>query len=266
MRLTLRFMPALALAIVCMGAAAQAALITGPWTNAVGQGDGPITGVGPGTVTVGNNTSGSANGEMISSLFPSIVLADGDKITFTGNVVLTGTVGSAAGPRTQFRFGLFQGDGDDLGWPGYYLQNSSGTGTPQGTLSRKPVGNTSAYLSGTGSNSLIATMGNGVIFNDNTYAMNLTLERSGASLLVSGTLTGATNGFVQSLSTTDATASTQGSFSFDRLGFLLGANLSTDQAQFSQLDVTYTPIPEPATCMLALVSIIGTAVMRRRVC
>ena len=41
-------------------------------------------------------------------------------------------MGTAGGPRTQFRFGLFSDDddGDDVGWVGYYMSNSSGTERP----------------------------------------------------------------------------------------------------------------------------------------
>jgi hypothetical protein len=136
---------------------AHAALIAGPWANAVGQGNGPIdNSLGAGNVTVGDGTANSADGEMFHASFPNLSLANsGEKVIFTGTVKLTGTVGTAAGPRTQFRFGLFKddGDGDDLEWAGYYMSDSSGAGTPSGSLARKPFGKTSVYLSTTGQNS-----------------------------------------------------------------------------------------------------------------
>ena len=114
---------------------AEATLVTGPWTTPTGQGDGPIT-YGTGTVTVGNGTSNSADGEMFSSPFSPITLAfNGDKIIFTGTMQMIGSVNSAVTsgtPRTQFRLGLFNGvnTGADLGWLGYFMTNTHGTGTP----------------------------------------------------------------------------------------------------------------------------------------
>lgn len=246
--------------------AAHADPVTGQWINATGQGDGPIMNANTASPTVGDGSTNSASGEMFHSPFAAITLANsGDKAIFTGSVTLSGTVGTASGPRTQFRFGLFKddGDGDHLEWVGYYMSNSSGTGTPSGVLTRKPVGNTSVYLSVTGQSTAFAsTMGNGVNFTDDTYTMNLTIERSGNDLLLSGTLSGATNGFTQSLSGTDTTASTLGTYSFDRLGFLAGGNLAADQAQFSNLDVTL--VPEPATWALGLAGLVVALIVRHR--
>ena len=192
---------------------------------------------------------------MIHSEFQEVTLArSGDKIVFTGSVTLTGTVNSplsSGSPKTQFRFGLFDGDStgpDDNGWVGYYMSNRHGTNdTPHGTLARKPVGNVSTYLQASGQNSLATQAGDNTsasLFNDDTYFMNLTIQRSGNDLVISATLEGL-NGFTQSISATDATALTQGTFSFNRLGFLLGMNLAADQAAFSNLLITFTPAALP---------------------
>jgi hypothetical protein len=195
-----------------------------------------------------------ADAEMLDSPFPAITLANtGDKIVFTGTVDLDGTTNSpltSGTPRTQFRFGLFDGDEeglDDNGWVGYYMSNKHGDpGTPSGVLTRKPVGNTSIYLSVTGQTTpvLAAVQGDGTdasLFNDDTYSMNLTIERNAAGeMLLSGALTGV-NGFSQMLNATDTTASTLGTYTFDHLGFLLGGNINTDRAAFADLDVTFMP-------------------------
>jgi hypothetical protein len=283
MKLTPRFGPALsmALALALVAHSGNAAiLVSGPWdvatTNPVGgQGDGPITNANTNGPTVGNGTSNSAAGEMIDSAFPAVTLAGaGDWIQFTGNVALTGSVNSAATsstPRTQFRFGLFDGDDmglDDNGWVGYYMSNKHGNaGTPAGTLARKSVGNTTIYLSATGQTSLATVQGDGTaasLFHDATYAMDLLIERDAlGGLMISATLNGS-NGFSQSLSFTDANAGANGTYTFDHLGFLLGANLGADQAVFSNLMISSNTIPEPATWALGVGSLIGGLLVRRQ--
>jgi hypothetical protein len=246
---------------------ATAAPVLGPWMNADGQGNGPITGADTNSPVVGDGSPNSAEAEMFDSAFPRINLENsGDRVTLSGTVTLEGTVGTAGGPRTQFRFGLFSDDddGDDVGWTGYYMSNASGTGTPAGTLARKPVGNTSVYLSTTGQNALASTQGDGVNFTDDTYTFSITLERAGDELLVSGTLNGTTNGFTQSLSATDPTASTLGTFSVNYVGFLLGGNLDADRASFSNLDVTFVPVPEPAAAGLLAGGALALTMRRRR--
>lgn len=250
---------------------AFAAPVMGPWMNATpNQGDGPISGADTNSPVVGDGSANSADAEMIDSPFPAITLANpGDKVVFGGSVTLAGTVNSPATsgtPRTQFRFGLFDGDddGDDLGWVGYYLSNAHGSGTPAGTLARKPVGNTSTYLSATGQNALASTTGDGSVFNDDTYALAMTIERVGDNVLVSGTITGtATTNFNQAISATDVTASTLGTYTFDHLGFLMGGNLDTDQASFSNLQVSYVPVPEPGAAGLVIAAA-ALALRRRR--
>lgn len=222
---------------------------TGPWVNAVGFGSGPITGANTSSPAVGNGSANSATQQMIHSAFPLVTLAhSGDKIVFTGSVTLSGTVNSPANsglPRTQFRFGLFDGDDvgpDDNGWVGYYMSNRHGDpGSPAGVLALKPHGNTSAYLSTAGQTVLASVGGDGTtasLFHDDTYSMSLTIERSGDDLVISAALAGA-NGFMQSLSATDLSASLAGTYTFDRLGFLLGNNLGADLAEFSNLLVTF---------------------------
>jgi hypothetical protein len=272
----------LAVAIVMIGLSTsicQAAPITGPWLNATpNQGDGPIHNANTNHPIVGDlvndpmASSNAADGEMIDSPFDPITLSEeGDKIILKGDVRLSGTVNSAATsgtPRTQFRFGVFNGDdvGDDTGWVGYFMHNKHGNaGTPSGVLARKPVGNTSTYLSTTGATAAMASVqGDGTaasLFNDDLYSVVMTIERNAAGhLLVAGKITGA-NGFSQSLSGTDTTASTLGTYTFNHVGFLLGGNLDTDQAAFSNLSIA---IPEPATWLLAIGSFVATVLFGRR--
>ena len=260
-------------AAVCLltGPAALAAPITGPWMNALGQGDGPITGADTNSPVVGDGSSNSAESEMLDSPFSAITLANsGDRVVFSATVTLTGTVNSPASsgtPRTQFRFGLFDGDDvdDDTGWVGYLMTNAHGNGTPAGTLGRKPVGNTTTYLSTMGQNVLTSTQGDGSVFNDDTYTLAMTIQRVGDALELFGSITGtATTNFSQSLTATDATASTLGTFTFDHVGFLMGGNLDADRAAFSNVDVTFIPVPEPAGAAVLVLGAAGLLKRRRR--
>jgi hypothetical protein len=280
MRLDIRLgWRALLVALVAsIGSAVEAGPITGPWTNAPAQGDGPIHFNNTNFPIVGDlvddpvTNSNTADGEMFDSPFPTITLANpGDKIKFTGNVRLQGTVNSAATsgtPRTQFRFGLFDGDEvgpDDNGWVGYVMTNRHGNaGTPAGSITRKNVGNTNVYLSTTaGASSLVSQQGDGTaasLFQDSLYAMAMTIERIGNDLQISASLTGA-NGYSHVLNVLDTSASTLGTYTFDHVGFLLGGNLDTDRAVFSNLTIA---IPEPASWLLGIVALMGGVFARRR--
>jgi hypothetical protein len=253
--------------------------VTGPWTSATNQGDGPIHDANTASPIVGDlvddpsASSNAADAEMFDSPFPEITLVNtGDKIVFTGSAAITGTVNSpatSAAPRIQFRFGLFDGDEDgpdDTGWVGYFMSNKHGNfGGVPGALARKQAGNTSAYISIIGQGPPLATEpGDGTpasLFHDDVYSMRMTIERMNADLFVSATLTGA-NGFSQSLSGIDDTAAFAGTYTFDHLGFLLGGTLDTDRAAFSNLEVSF--VPEPATAGLLLLALAPRTRLRRK--
>lgn len=237
-------------------AVTQAAPVTGPWTNAAGQGNGPIHDADTNSPIVGdlvddpNTSSNAAQGEMFHSAFPEITLVNsGDRIVFTGTVTLSGMLNRAANDqfsRTQFRFGLFDGDEDDLGWTGFYMSNRHGNFGPiqlAGVIAAKPAGNTSAYLSPTGQNVLLPMQGDGTVasmFHESTYSMSFTVERLPwyvNRVGLTGTLSGS-NGFFQTPPV--LLSSNQLQHTFDRLGFYVG-NLEADRAAFSDLDVTYYP-------------------------
>jgi hypothetical protein len=182
--------------------AALADAVVGTWEIADAQGDGPLINTNTNNPIVGEDpddvsfNSGWANGEMIFSPFTEMTLdSAGDKVVFTGSVTLSSTNNSGMGdgaPRTQFRFGLFDGDtADELGWVGYLMTNKHGNaGTPAGSISRKNIGNTNAFLAVTGAGNataLVAVQGDGTEasrFNDGTYNMMMSIERNAAGALV----------------------------------------------------------------------------------
>jgi hypothetical protein len=240
--------------------------VDGPWENATGFGDGPLHFGDTNSPIVGENpndpdfNTNDADQEMVFSPFSTITLANtGDKLEFTGSVELLGTVNSlptSGTPRTQFRFGLFQSNAnaDETGWVGYFMHNKHGNaGTPQGVLAVKPVGNTTVFLSTSGQTTLQAQQGDGTeasLFNDGTYNLSLSIERNAAGeLVVNSSIVGTgfrpdgvtPNQFSQIMSGTHTAASTLGTYTFDRLGFLTGGNLDADRAAYMNLDVTFTP-------------------------
>jgi hypothetical protein len=267
-QLTTCLLSLVAAATLLVGApGALAEAVDGTWVSVINQGDGPIHDPDTDHPIVGEQVEDPdtslnfADGEMIQSPFTPITLTNtGDKIVFTGTVDLEGTINSplsSGTPRTQFRFGLFDGDADppdDTGWVGYFMHNKHGNaGSPQGVLAVKPVGNTSAPLSVTGQTTLQAQQGDGTaasLFNDGNYNMMLSIERNAAGeLLLNSSIIGfgfrndgvTPNEFSQIMSGTHTTASTTGTYVFDRLSFLMGGNLDTDRAAFSALDVTFMP-------------------------
>ncbi len=260
-----------------MAQRACAEAVDGTWVNAVGFGDGPIWNPDTNSPIVGEDpndptfNSGFAVQEMIYSPFSLVTLANpGDQIVFTGTVELRGTSNSpltSGTPRTQFRFGLFKdnGDANQLGWAGYYTSNMHGnSGTPSGVLASKPAGNTSVFL-GVGGQAVLASMqGDGTnasLFNDGTYDLMMSIQRNAAGeLVLNSSILGVgdrppvepydpenppaspgLNVYSEVLSATDTTAATNGTYYFDRLGFLTGTNLAADRAAYANLDVTFIP-------------------------
>ncbi len=342
---------AMAWLLLGSGRTALAEAVDGTWENADTFGDGPYSTTTSNTFVLGEDpddpsiNSNWATQEMIFSPFTQMTLANpGDKVVFTGSILLTGTTNSplsSGTPRTQFRFGLFQSNAntDETGWTGYYMSNKHGnSGSPQGILAVKPVGNTSAFLSVTGQVGIASQNGDGTeasLFNDGTYNLMMSIERDATGQLVlnssiigvgnrpaTGVTAGDFNGdgfvnaadyvtwrmggplandtdppgagpedyaawrqnyghgpaanqFAQIMNGTHTTASTAGTYTFDRLGFLLGQNLGTDRAAFSNLDVTFIPaptgsgsgtslVPEPATTALFALAAMLFAGCRRR--
>jgi hypothetical protein len=88
----------------------------------------------------------------------------------------------------------------------------------------------------------------------------MTLTLTGANeITLSGSFTGNAGSNVFSFVDTSAVTTT-----YSVVGFLNGGGINADQVTFSNVDVTFTPIPEPATWALGACSLIGGALVRRR--
>ena len=216
-------------------------------------------------VTSGLNTSSPVIGTTDPSLpdnadasdfhsdFPEIVLANsGDAILLTGSVTLTGINSS----QRNFRFGLFDRNGSPgtTGWLGYFAANS--VATSYGEIRQRDAGNSGLHVSITGSTEIMRTTtfpssSTGAPFTDHTYRFELRLTRDGSAFdIISRLYNTDGTAFADVLRVEDRVPAATESFRFNNVAFLLGGGLNTDQAAFSDIDVTYLPVPEPASWAL----------------
>ena len=239
-------------------ATASAAPVTG-WS--VGLGTPVLSNAETSSPTMGDGTAENADNDAIHAAFPSITLAVGEKLIFSGSMQLSSGVGLAgSGGANEFRVGIFNHDGNPgiTSWLGYYASNPSGT-TGAGVRERSSAAN--AYYSQTGTslfgtNNLVDTT---KTFQDATYDFALSLERTESGISVGLVLENELGYSIIPATFEDTTPNT---FTFDRVGFLAGNGLNADQIQFSNLDVTV--VPEPSTIALAALGALAVVGYRFR--
>jgi hypothetical protein len=188
--------------------------------------------------------------------FPEIRLPlDGDFILLTGRVTLSGIDSS----ERNFRFGLFDQDGnsDTTGWLGYFVGNSGATS--YGEIRQRDAGNTDLHVSLAGSTEITRTTspGNsstGAPFVDHSYYFELQLTHDGGGYDVSSLLF-QTDGtaFADAMRVNNQVAAATDAFRFNNVAFLLGDGINTDRAAFSNIDVLFIPAPEPSSIALLAV-------------
>lgn len=240
------------LALIGLG---HSALVTGTWT--IAQGGGPLTSANTASPVVGDGSNNSADTDAIYSSMPTITLASvGDKATFSGSVNLIGITNGAI---RQFRWGLYNvsGSSDTTGWLGYFA--TQGSGTTGGEIYDRNANTTAFFAGGTGIGTTVGSApGADISFTSSTYAFSLTLERVLTGMQVDSSIIRTSDsqhfGIVSLLDTTVQT------YTFDRVGFLLGGAMDADQATFSNIDVTF--VPEPGSTTLGLIG--ALALLRRR--
>jgi hypothetical protein len=212
------------------------------WTERTG--DTPVSALNTASPSLGDGSTDSADQMSIYATFPTFTLANtGNTVTLSGSATLSGIVGAA----NQFRWGLYDvnGSSGDTGWLGYI--GSCGHSTNSSNLLERSKPNTSWYMSSTGgATATIATaIAPGTGFTDGTYNFLLTLERIAAGIRINSSLIRASDSQQFGLhSFTDTTPQT---YTFNRVGFLIGNTLDADQVQFSNIDVTAVPFVPDTT-------------------
>ncbi len=261
---------ALLLLLSASGLAAQASVVA-TWFPLYDSGAGvgtppPSSGLNTGSPVIGDGTAASAKDVNLWAAFPDLTLVNaGDSITFTASVTLTGMTSSAR----QFRWGLFNVNGSSnlTGWLGW--QGAQGTGAnvagTQGRFYERNNPDTNPFYSTTGATtvSTFAATGTSPTFLNNTYNIEFQATRQVDNSVTLSWFLNSTDGtsYLSSGSFNDTTPQT---YLFDRVGILLGSTLNTSQASFSNMDVTLTSVPEPASSALLLLGAVGSAALLRR--
>jgi len=229
------------------------------------------------SLTGGNTTSpvytdnGTATGSLwgYSPIGSTLSLVNpGDNLTLTGEFSLAGNVNNS---NLQFRLGLLdQGSqSTDTGWLGYLIALPNVAGGPG--LYERNNPNTGVFGSGTGSTTISAGntgFAGSVVAGSYDVSLSITLD-SATSETIAWNVAGINgNTYSYTGSYLNSSLSTLGSANFDTVGFLAGGSTFTsasasDSVTLSDLQVTYTPVPEPTTLGLLSLGVLGLMLRRR---
>jgi hypothetical protein len=241
------------------------------------------SGQGTSSPVFGNTTTTSAASRLIG-YFPAQTLVNvGDKISLTFAVGFNDATGVQNGG-DNFRYALFDvggeavpatenvasaGSADTNAFVGYWAGVMTGSGTAGSLRERFDTTNNDMFANGsasanlatppiTGTNVAIAGQVNGtgtLVF----YGGVLTITRTVGGVDIAGSFSG--NGGANTFAVSDASPA---SLTYGAVGFLNGSGISADQVIFQNVDVAYTPVPEPAVCGLLGCSLVGATMLRRR--
>jgi hypothetical protein len=227
-----------------------------------------VQGAGTGSTQLNTNTPvlGNTAQAIYAVSSSAYTLAVGDSLKFSGDVTFVGV--SAANTADQFRFGIYDSNGQStsFGWLGYMASNSGTSGGP--TYSRlweRDNPNTANFhQNGTGQATMDAFANaspSNTAFASGSYTFSLSYTRTASGLSITWNLIGTDLNYSVSSTFLDNTAQT---FTFDRVGLAV-LGLGTSQTNFSNLDLTYTPVavPEPAIASLLFAGLLVFALRRR---
>lgn len=240
------------------GATAHATLVNGPWTQSAGTA--VLSDINTASPIWGNGAANNANASSIWSAFPLYTLAvPGDKIVLTGSAQLVGTLGGGE----NLRFGLFNvnSSANTAGWLGYFLRN--GSGATQASVMERASPNTGTFTSTTGAANVgTASIPGSPAFGDGLFSFSISIERNALDGLniVTSLLRSDSNDFAP-VTLVDPSPQT---FSFDRVAYQATSGLAADQILLTNVDVTFTSVPEPTSALLGGFGALALLVRRRR--
>jgi len=242
-----------AISVFALASGARAASVADWVLIFDGNSDAAVTNAGTASPGVTN-----ADKVSIAASFPTITLADGDSLTFTGTVSFSQSL-----PNNQFRFGLFHNaaapsPGVGSGYVGYYAE-ATANGAAK-VASSDGTSTTPSHPFGSAESTPIGTMSNnGVIpAADTPLDFSLVLTRNGTTVDLVASVTD--GGTYFSSETVTGTAAFPADYTYNSAAFLMGSGFETTaSATYSNMDVTY--VPEPSSALLGL---LGLGLIRRR--
>jgi hypothetical protein len=275
------------MAAALLGAFVQtssAAPITG-WGSETGQQNGsPVStddGMGNFSLTGASLTGNDAP----RALFSTLTLGNvGDYIALSGSLTFTAGINN----NQQFRFGLFNNNGNATGtlsgglwsgastgsWLGYAIAPGEITGG--GSATTRVIGRSSGSsfeLSGAGSGNY--DVGGVQYANDpvnasmtaGTYAFGLTITKENAGIQLFYNFQQTAGGTFQDTGTVlDTSGASSTEMSYNAAAFLLSGNFGSGTTPFifNNVNVTLTPAPEPATLSMIGLGVGALVVTMRR--
>ena len=241
-------------AIAALSPSASAVAID-DWTISTGSAASDLSTDSP---IIGNGSSASALNTLISSPTASYKLASvGDKIDVTGSVNFSGLSGTSLAH--SFRWSLMNSNGSSNvnGWLGYVGQNSSGT-SPGDLYERNNPNTASWWTTGQATYLGSAVDASSALLTDGTYALAISVELTDVNQV---TIVWSLVGTGYSMTGTVVDTSPQ-TLTFNVVG-VGSAGLSANQISLSNMDISYTAIPE-ASVLGYLVLALAVPLLWRR--
>jgi hypothetical protein len=243
------------------------------------------SGQGTNDPVIGNTTTTSSAARIIGYFSPQTLVNVGDKITLAYTVSFNDAVGLTSNSGDNWRFALYDASGESVpaaentttngsadtnSFVGYWagVKASIGAGSAGSLRERFDTTNNDMFANATATANLTSPpiSGDDMVFTGQVngtgtatpYIGVMTLTMTATGIDVSGSFSG--NSLSQTFSVSEATPI---SLTYSAVGFLNGSGMSADQVLFQDVDVTYTPVPEPAS--LAAIALGAMAIgMRRR--